>query len=107
MLDFEFFDVDTPSACLGLKFACLARLEDILRTHNAHKLEDVLYLFDDPVDAVLSATKCKDNVAKYREELEDAGQSGAQVGIKGFGVHKGEILLIEGTDVHWGDPVNT
>eukprot|EP01065_Artemidia_motanka_P033903 TRINITY_DN4094_c0_g1_i1.p1 TRINITY_DN4094_c0_g1~~TRINITY_DN4094_c0_g1_i1.p1 ORF type:complete len:434 (+),score=112.26 TRINITY_DN4094_c0_g1_i1:63-1364(+) len=27
--------------------------------------------------------------------------------ITGWGVHMGEVLLVPGTDVHWGDPVNT
>lgn len=25
----------------------------------------------------------------------------------GYGLHHGQMLFIEGTDIHWGDPVNT
>merc|ERR1712048_553467 len=73
--------------------------------YNARKVEDVLYLFSDPVDAILFATQCRANVEKWNEE--NLVHGGAQVSIKGFGVHTGEILFIDGTDVHWGDPVNT
>jgi len=27
--------------------------------------------------------------------------------VSGFGVHTGQLLHIPGTDIHWGDPVNT
>jgi len=104
MLEFEFVNVDTPSTALGLKFDCLSRLAEILRAHRACNVEDVLYFFDDPVDAILAATKCRAAVDALKER---ACKDDAQVFIKGFGVHTGELLVVEGTDVHWGDPVNT
>lgn len=27
--------------------------------------------------------------------------------VTGWGIHQGDVLLVPGTDVHWGDPVNT
>jgi len=27
--------------------------------------------------------------------------------VTGYGLHHGQMLFIEGTDIHWGDPVNT
>jgi class 3 adenylate cyclase len=70
---------------------------------NGIELEDVLWMFDDPVDALKAAIKTKMVMASfnYGKNLKD------RVPIKGYGVHKGDMFFVEGTDVHWGDPVNT
>lgn len=30
-----------------------------------------------------------------------------KIHLTGYGMHTGEMLFIEGSDIHWGDPVNT
>ena len=32
---------------------------------------------------------------------------GKDAEISGFGIHVGDMVFVEGTDIHWGDPVNT
>jgi len=103
MFEFEYENADDPDVRLGLKFECLSSLDRIFTNCNAHGLEDVLYTFEDPCDAVwaaISMRRCVDSV-------KIDGGSRPRVSIRGFGVHTGDILYLPGTDVHWGDPVNT
>jgi len=104
MFDFEFANTDDVERQLSLKFDCLSRLTRILHSHNAAVVEDVLYLFDRPADAVLAALACRTEVDERKRQ---AGVAEPAVCIKGYGIHVGELLFVEGTDIHWGDPVNT
>ena len=79
--------------------SCLEALRPILRQYEGDELEPCLWCFDSPVNAVRAA------LAAARKTREKA--AACAFGVAGFGVHSGELLLIRGTDVHWGDPVNT
>merc|ERR1712217_642644 len=104
MFDFEYSGTEIPQLALGLKFSCLANISSILKARNATKVEDVLYLFDDPVNAILAAIECRDAVSRLNARCR---RGSPKVSIKGFGIHLGDLLFINGTDVHWGDPVNS
>ena len=67
------------------------------------QLEDVLWIFTDPKKAVMATMKLKSEITKYNE-TKNANE---QIKISGYGIHTGEMIFIEGTDIHWGDPVNT
>eukprot|EP00756_Hemistasia_phaeocysticola_P024279 Hpha_TRINITY_DN15939_c1_g9::TRINITY_DN15939_c1_g9_i1::g.71710::m.71710 len=56
-----------------------------------------LFFFTTPAGGVRAAIAARKLVATL--EYPDI--------ITGWGIHVGEVLLVPGTDVHWGDPVNT
>mmetsp|Transcript_56530 Transcript_56530/g.120245 ORF Transcript_56530/g.120245 Transcript_56530/m.120245 type:complete len:513 (-) Transcript_56530:258-1796(-) len=94
-------DDDTEVLCR--KFRCLEPIGQVLREHQGQGLEDLLWLFENPVDAVLGALA----VQKLVRRSNQSGVDERSIEVTGYGIHCGEILQIEGTDVHWGDPVNT
>ena len=73
----------------------------ILLGNNGMELEECLYVFKNPADAVVAAVALRNIVA---EHVDDGG---GKLVLSGCGVHTGNVLFIEGTDIHWGDPVNT
>eukprot|EP00933_Yihiella_yeosuensis_P034897 TRINITY_DN2839_c0_g2_i2.p1 TRINITY_DN2839_c0_g2~~TRINITY_DN2839_c0_g2_i2.p1 ORF type:complete len:774 (+),score=239.75 TRINITY_DN2839_c0_g2_i2:107-2428(+) len=89
---------------LDLKFKGLNLIHSILQKHSGHALEEMLYLFDSPVDAVLGALGAREAVDDFNSQQNSAAE---KVLISGWGIHSGPILMFEGTDIHWGDPVNT
>lgn len=64
--------------------------------YGGHVVEDALFVFEHPADAVAAAVELKKRFAEH-----------GNVPYTGFGVHLGKLLFAEGTNVHWGDPVNT
>jgi class 3 adenylate cyclase len=46
----------------------------------------------------------KNTMKEYNANHKDAKD---HIGVSGYGIHQGEILFFQGTDIHWGDPVNT
>ena len=71
-------------------------------------------MLEDPPFRTLCAEPClwcfKKPVGALRATLAAShavGKAGDAFQVTGFGMHHGNMLFIEGTDVHWGDPVNT
>ena len=108
MFEFEMESLAETSgaaATLALKFEALDLLRPVLDRFNAIPLEDVLYVFEnaeDAMDACLAAKAALDEDNQRRR-----GRGEDIIEISGFGMHTGNIIFVEGTDVHWGDPVNT
>ncbi|KNC52804.1 uncharacterized protein AMSG_08695 [Thecamonas trahens ATCC 50062] len=76
---------------------------DVLSQLGGTMLEEFIYAFDSPEAAISGALQLRklfrERTAKHAE-AED-------VPLLGFGVHSGEMLIVPGTNVHWGDPLNT
>ena len=107
MFEWELEEVEKKlgaAAGLKLKFKALDVVRPILRMYNGIELEDVLWIFKDPVDALQAVLHMKKELAKYNKKHPGLGN---EMGISGYGIHMGEMLFINKTDVHWGDPVNT
>ena len=83
--------------------ACLRALRPIFKRYRGNELEPMLWVFESPLDAVKAALAA----ARASRSAADAPLPSERFRVSGFGVHHGSLLLIEGTDVHWGDPVNT
>ncbi|CAE7602648.1 unnamed protein product [Symbiodinium sp. CCMP2456] len=67
----------------------------IFQSFSGQSLEAELWIFERPADAVNAALAARD-------ACRNAG-----IGMQGWGVDSGDLLIIPGTDVHWGDAVNT
>ena len=108
MFEFEFNEVEAEYGAeqgLVLKFFALERMvTPILTEMNGIALEDVLWIFKDSTDAVKAAVKLKAALVKYNEAHPEKKD---KINISGYGIHIGTMVFIEGTDIHWGDPVNT
>lgn len=100
MFEFEYFGIEEPFLQLIFKFDVLSKIRPILKKHSGTEVEDILHVFDSPVNAILMAVAMQRAVPR-----PGPGQTG--VAIRGLGLHVGELLYLPSTDVHWGDPVNT
>ena len=106
MFEFDFEHIEAEAgaeAGLRLKFLALDLIRPVLTEFSGNELEDVLWIFDDPIKAVTATMKLKSEISKYNESKS----SSEQIKISGYGIHTGQMIFIEGTDIHWGDPVNT
>ena len=92
-------------ATLTLKFQALDILRPVLSKFNAIALEDVLYVFTSPSDALAASLAARQTVENWNEDNRLNHKD--ELEITGFGMHTGKIIFVEGTDIHWGDPVNT
>jgi len=83
------------------KHKAIDLIRPVLEKHGGIGLETMLWLFTDPVEAALATLE-------VRRAVEDANKVNTeQIQITGYGIHTGDVLFIQGTDIHWGDPVNT
>ena len=89
-----------------LKAISLSLLRPIFRKYHAIELEDELFIFYEPADAVMAALDARDVVAHYNAQLT-AEHAKDELDVHGWGIHDGTMIFVEGTDIHWGDPVNT
>jgi len=101
MFDFGYEGTTAPEVQVGLKYDLLARFQRVFDAYGGEGLEDVLVTFDDPANALLAALACRQIATK------GGPASGPKIMVQGYGIHFGEILFVPGTDIHWGDPVNT
>ena len=76
-------------------------IRPIIGAHKGVGVEEALYIFKDPAHAVKACLQLRGRCRAHAE----AGDEFVRVG--GYGVHTGKLLFVPGTDVHWGDPVNT
>ena len=91
---------------IALKAETLLLLRPIFAKFNAAELEDVLYIFKESADAIKAVLAAQDSVESFNEVLS-ADEKHHAINITGYGVHAGTMLFVEGSDIHWGDHVNT
>ena len=90
-----------------LKAISLQIIRPVFERRHALELEDELFIFYEPADAVLAALEAKAAVAHYNANLPAERKDDRALDIEGWGIHNGTMIFVEGTDIHWGDPVNT
>eukprot|EP00930_Biecheleria_cincta_P039057 TRINITY_DN26863_c0_g1_i1.p1 TRINITY_DN26863_c0_g1~~TRINITY_DN26863_c0_g1_i1.p1 ORF type:complete len:514 (-),score=66.16 TRINITY_DN26863_c0_g1_i1:86-1627(-) len=96
-------ELELDARCAA-KFSTLNIFRPIVEANNGRMEEDVLWLFKDPADALLTALQIRRAVNRHNAETSDSQK---HIQVSGYGAHSGNLLIIDGTDVHWGDPVNT
>ena len=100
------FDVD-QSHCGATEQARTLRAFELarptLRECTGVELEECLYVFKNPADAVHAAVRLRSAVHDFNSSADEADV----LVLRGCGIHMGNLLFVEGTDIHWGDPVNT
>ena len=89
-----------------LRAISLEIMRPIFARHQAIELEDELFIFYESSDAVLAVLEARVAIAKYNTGLS-AETAINKLVIDGWGIHHGTMIFVEGTDIHWGDPVNT
>jgi|TARA_B110000091_G_C13683892_1_gene419095 class 3 adenylate cyclase len=89
-----------------LKSISLSIIRPIFLKYHAIELEDELFIFYEPADAVNAALDAKDAVQHYNQQLTSEHEKN-RLNVVGWGIHVGTMIFVEGTDIHWGDPVNT
>ena len=94
--DAGYSDADAD-ASRAMEERCLFMLRPLLKQCNGVELEGCLWCFESALDAIRGALAAK----------RVATTASGSFGVSGFGMHTGKMLFFEGTDVHWGDPVNT
>ena len=94
------------SQLIALKTISLSLLRPIMHKYHAIELEPELFVFHETSDAVLAVLEAKAVVLHYNTGLSEADEKD-KLDVIGWGVHHGTMIFVEGTDIHWGDPVNT
>lgn len=89
---------------LEAELDCQLWMQTVFARHGGVMMEDTLYFFDDPASAVLAASECRRLLTDVNKEK--AAQDLAYMAINGYGVDIGDVLIVPGTGVHWGEPVN-
>jgi hypothetical protein len=87
---------------LRLKHEALLLMKPWVEKHGGRLVEEALWIFRNPHDAVRSILAIRQSVVQYNQENERHEKD--RIPLSGFGVHHGEILCLPGTNVHWGDP---
>ena len=78
-------------------------IRPIVAKHHGVGVEEALYIFKDAAKAVACMVELRAAChAKAAERADDWN-----VKVTGYGAHSGTLLFVQGTDLHWGDPVNT
>jgi class 3 adenylate cyclase len=103
MIAFEQTESEEPSAKLARQFETMAEIRKILDKYSAEEIEEELFVFTSPVSAVRAAIDIQSVMTRRTSQ----GNTHTFAAIRGYGIHEGNMLLVPGTDVHWGDPVNT
>lgn len=85
---------------LRQKYKVTSLIEPVLIKEGGRSLEPALWVFDTAAQALVGTLKMRSLVQESAELLQGTG-------IIGYGIHTGKMLIIDGTDIHWGDPVNT
>ncbi len=88
-----------------LKTTSLSLCRPILKSHGGIELEDVLFIFSNSQDALSAALEMRARIAEYNKAQSETTKEFIKV--TGWGIHMGTMIFVEGTDIHWGDPVNT
>ena len=100
---------DGIEATLGAVAAFVEVSKPEVLARGGEILEYNIFAFDRVEAAIEAALVIRDGVISARQlgSRTGAGGDGVPLEITGMGVHRGELLVVRGTDVHWGDPLNT
>jgi class 3 adenylate cyclase len=107
MYEFELEEIEKErgaEAGMNLKFNALQVVEPEIERHEGIQLEDSLWIFENSCDALKAAMSMQKALINYNRHQTDKFD---EIHVTGYGLHHGQMLFIEGTDIHWGDPVNT
>lgn len=107
MFAFNLDDVEEQRGAnfgLTFKFSSLEVLRPPLVENGGCEMEPELWLFGKAEDALKGAVELRRSVGAFNQKQKDPLDC---INITGYGLHVGTLLLIDGTDIHWGDPVNT
>jgi len=103
MLDFDCSVVADPDVQLAQEWECITSVKALMDSYNAYDVDQVLYIFEDPAEAVDAALRTQEYLLHRLDEMED-GQGQALV-LKGFGLHSGEMLCMHNAEFSWGEPI--
>ena len=105
MMGFDWASVSqtsTPSSLVARRHKAYELVLSVLASLGGSAEEEALLVFDSVDTALAAALELR---SRFRAHNEASPES--SIPFTGFGIHSGRILLGPGTDVHWGDPVNT
>lgn len=118
MISFESDMNAKPEVQIKMQNECLKQIRKALDVYGGKELEEELFIFANSSDATLAALHIREALSEYQEVVFQSVLTSQSSGnkdppltpisqIKGYGIHEGHVLFLPGTDVHWGDPVNT
>uniref|UniRef100_A0A7S1CAA5 Guanylate cyclase domain-containing protein n=1 Tax=Bicosoecida sp. CB-2014 TaxID=1486930 RepID=A0A7S1CAA5_9STRA len=81
----------------------VAMARGIMQKHGAICAEDSLFLFESSsLDAFLATMELRQELTLYNAGLPQH----ERLPVECAGIHAGNILVVQGSAIHWGDPVN-
>ena len=86
----------------SLRFEVMQEIMRILTREQGEMLESNVWIFRKTSHAIKGALAIKEMMRERNRFQDDV----ARVDLEGAGVHVGHIIMVPGTDVHWGDPIN-
>ena len=89
---------------MNLKFKALECIRPVIARYQGIELEDSLWIFENSTCALGAALAMRKALRRYNKKVSEEKN---EIHVTGYGIHEGSLLFIEGTDIHWGDPVNT
>jgi class 3 adenylate cyclase len=75
----------------------------IVKRHDGVALEEFLFVFPHAALAFAAARELKERI----DVANPMSRVTERLPLTGIAVHAGHLLIVPGTNVHWGDPVNT
>ena len=87
MFEFELEEVEEKlggMAGMQLKYKALDVIRPIMERNNGIELEDVLWTFKDPADALVAVLQMKLHLKKYNMYHQGLGN---EIGVSGYGLH--------------------
>jgi class 3 adenylate cyclase len=79
-------------------------LAPIVRELNGQVLEENLFFFSSPLDALRAMIKMNRTILRYNKTVTHPTKV---IPLKGIALHSGDVVVVPNSNVHWGDPVNT
>jgi class 3 adenylate cyclase len=106
MWGLEFFTINQtygPAVALEIKEKVVDILKKAAVANNGTVLGP-LFFYASEKDALVATKNGRDQLVRYLKEEKDEKR---RPEFKGAGIHTGDILYLEGTDIQFGDPINT
>jgi len=77
-------------------------LRTVFESKGGRQMSSLIFFFNDAKNAVEACIEAR------RQILEDLNKKEeTNIPLKGFGLHVGKVLVVDGTDVLFGDPINS
>ena len=73
---------------MALKYKALEEIRPVLTARGGIELEDVLWIFKRPQDALIAVMEMKETIALYNRTHKGLGN---EIGISGYGIHSGNM----------------